>query len=467
MMRFSERTGWNTEESELALAHRLRREAGLPVADLTASNPTRCGFRYSASLLEALTDARGLDYDPQPRGLLAAREAVCRYYAEHGVALDPGQIVLTTSTSEAYSFLFRLLCDPGDEILVPQPGYPLFDFLATLDDVRIKAAPLVYDDGWQIDFEGLRRAITPRTRAIVVVHPNNPTGHFTKRWEAEELAAICRERGLSLIVDEVFLDYGMGAATEAGGEWGRTSAGRETRATAGLETGATKETGVGSFAEGLEGVLVFVVSGLSKIGGLPQMKAAWIVATGPNTAQAPIRLAAQVPNQTAAQGPNQLATQAPNRAAAQAPNQPAAQAPNQPALERLEVIADTFLSMNAPVQWALPHWLGGRAEIQEQIRRRVSANLVELDRQLAGLPSLQRLRVEGGWYAVLRVPALEPDEQTVLALLERGVWVHPGYFFGLPESGWLVVSLLGPEAEFDDGMVTVTNYFRTNQERNF
>jgi aspartate/methionine/tyrosine aminotransferase len=427
-MRFSERTGWNTEESELARAHRLRREAGLPIADLTASNPTRCGFRNSASLLDALTDARALDYDPQPRGLLAAREAVCRYYADHGLAIDPDQIVLTTSTSEAYSFLFRLLCDPGGEILVPQPGYPLFDFLATLDDVRIKGAPLVYDDGWQIDFEGLRRAITPQTRAIVVVHPNNPTGHFTKAWEAEELARVCRASGLSLIVDEVFLDYGMGA-------------GRETRATAGQEAGATKQTDAtkeigaeresggeaGSFAFGLEGVPVFVVSGLSKIAGLPQMKAAWIVATGPEKAQAP----------------------------------------KQSALDRLEVIADTFLSMNAPVQWALPAWLAGRAEIQEQIRARVSANLAVLDRRLAGHPALQRLRVEGGWYAVLRVPALEPDEQTVLALLGRGVWVHPGYFYGFPESGWLVVSLLGEEAEFDAGMVTVTNYYGTNQEGNF
>jgi aspartate/methionine/tyrosine aminotransferase len=404
-MRFSARTGWNTEESDLARAYRLRRQAGLPIADLTASNPTRCGFKYPDSLLDTLTDARALDYDPQPRGLLAAREAVCRYYADHGVTLDSSQIVLTTSTSEAYSFLFRLLCDPGGEILVPQPGYPLFDFLATLDDVRIKAAPLVYDGGWQIDFESLRRAMTPQTRAIVVVHPNNPTGHFTKPWEAEELARICRAHELSLIVDEVFLDY-----REQGNEGTREREGREQ----------------GSFAAGLEGVPVFVVSGLSKIAGLPQMKAAWIAVTGPERAQAA----------------------------------------KQPALDRLEVIADTFLSMNAPVQWALPAWLAGRAEIQEQIRKRVSANLAELDRQLATLPTLERLAVEGGWYAVLRVPALGPDEQTVLALLERGAWVHPGYFFGLPESGWLVVSLLGTEADFSTGMVTITNYFRTNQGGN-
>jgi aspartate/methionine/tyrosine aminotransferase len=302
--------------------------------------------------------------------------------------------VLTTSTSEAYSYLFRLLCDPGSEILVAQPGYPLFDFLAVLDDVRLKAAPLVYDQGWQIDPEGFRRAITAETRAIVVVHPNNPTGHFTKPWEAEELAQFCREGEVSLIVDEVFLDYGFSRGT-VGGSW--------------------------SFALGLEGAPVFVVSGLSKIAGLPQMKAAWMVATGPGSA---------------------------------------------PALDRLEVIADTFLSMNAPVQCALPKWLEGRGGIQEQIRARLAANLAELDRQLERLPMVRRLEVEGGWYAVLRIPALRPDEQTALALLERGVWVHPGHFFGMAESGWLVVSLLGPEGEFSTGVTGLVDYFRTHQGGN-
>jgi aspartate/methionine/tyrosine aminotransferase len=382
-MRFSERTNWNTEESELGRAHRLRVASGEPIADLTASNPTRCGFTYDSALLAALTNPQALDYDPQPRGLLSAREAVCGYYADHGVTLQPEQIILTTSTSEAYSFLFRLLCDAGSEILVVQPGYPLFDFLAVLDDVRLKAAPLVYDHGWQIDAEAIRRAITPRTRAIVLVHPNNPTGHFTKPWEAAELARLCRDFDLALIVDEVFLDYGFG--------------------------------GVGkSFATGLEGVPVFVVSGLSKIAGLPQMKAAWIVAAGPEA---------------------------------------------RTALDRLEVIADTFLSMNAPVQHALPKWLEGRAAIQQQIRARVAANLAELDQQLARLPEVSRLEVEGGWYAVLRIPALGPDEQTVLALLERGVWVHPGYFFGMAESGWLVVSLLAAEAEFSAGVAGMVEYF--------
>ena len=256
--------------------------------------------------------------------------------------------------------------------------------------MRLKAAPLIYENGWQIDAEGIRRAITARTRAIAVVHPNNPTGHFTKPWEAAELARLCRESGLSLIVDEVFLDYGIAA-------------------------------GGASFASGLEGVPVYVVSGLSKIAGLPQMKAAWIAVTGPGQEQA---------------------------------------------LARLEVIADTFLSMNAPVQWAIPAWLAGRAAIQDQIRKRVAANLATLDRELAVLAAVERLAFEGGWYAVLRVPAVQPDEQTVLALLERGAWVHPGHFFGMPESGWLVVSLLAPEREFSNGVGILIDYFRTNQAGN-
>jgi alanine-synthesizing transaminase len=399
-MRFSERTGWNTEESELARAHRLRLEAGLPIADLTASNPTRCGFRYPAGLLDALHDPRALDYDPQPKGLRMARQEVCKYYAGHGVVLDPEQIVLTTSTSEAYSFLFRLLSDPGSEIIILQPGYPLFDFLAALDDVQLKPAPLIYENGWQIDFSGVQRAISGKTRAIVLVHPNNPTGHFTKPWEAEEIARLCREFNLSLIVDEVFLDY------EDAGNKGPREQGNER---------------AGSFASGLEGVPVFVVSGLSKIAGLPQMKAAWIVATGPEREQA---------------------------------------------MTRLEIIADTFLSMNAPVQWALPTWFEQRRQIQEQIRTRVAANLASLDRQLAAAPAVQRLKVEGGWYAVLRIPAIEPDEHKVLALLERGVWLHPGYFFGMPESGWLVMSLLAPEAEFSNGVSILINYFRKDQRSN-
>ena len=209
-MRFSARTAWDVAETRLARALRERRAAGLPVADLTASNPTRCGFQYDeAGILAALGDREALVYDPDPRGMRRAREAVCEYYAARGAEVGAEQIFLTTSTSEGYSWLFRLLCDAGDEVLIAAPSYPLFDFLAQMEDVRLVAYPLVYDHGWQIDFAGLRERVTARTRAVVVVHPNNPTGHFTKEAERRELEGICAELGLGLVVDEVFLDYGM------------------------------------------------------------------------------------------------------------------------------------------------------------------------------------------------------------------------------------------------------------------
>jgi alanine-synthesizing transaminase len=428
-MRFSRRTRWNTEETALARAHRRRLAAGLPLADLTASNPTRCGFTYPADLLDALRDPRALDYDPQPRGSLAARQAVCGYYASHHAAVTPDQLLLTTSTSEAYSFLFRLLCDPGDEILVPQPGYPLFHFLAGLDDVKLKPSPMVYAHGWQIDPEGIRRSITPRTRALVLVHPNNPTGHFTKPWEVAELARLCREHALALIVDEVFLDYPLDPSFPEP-SLPHPFAGSSGERVGGMKPQSTPAA-PRTFASGFDGALadvpVFVVSGLSKIAGLPQMKAAWIVAAGP------------VQNR-------------------------------EESLARLEVIADTFLSMNAPIQCALPAWLASRSGLQRQIQARVAANLAELDRQLARVPApqrlVQRLALEGGWYAILRIPALAPDEATVLALLERGVWVHPGYFFSLPESGWLVLSLLPPVTEFRSGVTEVVDYLHKNQRSN-
>jgi alanine-synthesizing transaminase len=405
-MKFSKRTEWDTEESDLARTYRERLAAGLPVYDLTASNPTRCGFDYPADLLSPLADVAAFDYDPDPRGSLRAREAVCRYYRRHGASIEPEQIVLTTSTSEAYGYLFKLFCDPGDTVLVPQPSYPLFDFLAEAEAVKLAYVPLVYDHGWQLDLEGLRRQIRSTTRAVVLVHPNNPTGHFTKLDEARELAAICREHGLALIVDEVFLDYGLEIAGRPEAEDIKTFTARD------LE------------------IPVFIVSGISKICGLPQMKAAWLVAVGPGS---------------------------------------------QTALERLEVLADTYLSMNAPVQCALPVWLDSRVGIQEQIRLRVRRNLAALDQTLSEQGRngdigkvedgvlVNRLRVEGGWYAVLRIPAIQRDEQTVRELLDLGVWVHPGYFFGMGTAGWLVVSLLAAIGEFSEGISLLVNYLQRNQ----
>jgi alanine-synthesizing transaminase len=385
---FSTRTAWDVSETELAKAIAERRELGLPLFDLTASNPTRCRFSYDeAAILSSLADRDALIYDPNPRGMLRAREAVAGYYTAHRAEVNPAHIVLTTSTSEAYSYLFRLLCDPGDEVLIAQPSYPLFDFLAQLESVRLVPYPLFYDHGWRLDAESLRRQITLRTRVIALVHPNNPTGHFTKDAEREELEALSAERGLALIVDEVFLDYPI--------------------------TGHVSR----SFACGPHPVLTFVLSGLSKIAALPQMKAAWIAPFGP--------------------GPD-LAH----------------------ALDRIEVIADTFLSMNAPVQCALPDWLAGRAAIQGQISRRVQSNLRSLDLELSAQTMISRLKVEAGWYAVLRVPALASGEELAVRLIRKhGVSIHPGYFFGFSGDGWLVVSLLGPEEEFHAGVRLLSRFF--------
>src|SRR5579862_9377921 len=374
------------EETRLARALRERRAAGLPLLDLTASNPTQCGFHYDEpGILAALTDPRAMSYGPDPRGMPAAREAVCRYYAEHGAAVPEENVFLTTSTSEAYSWIFRLLCDAGDEVLIAQPSYPLFDFLAQLDDVRLRPYPLFYDHGWHIDLSSLRERITDRTKAIAVVHPNNPTGHWTR--DRRELEELCAEHGLALIVDEVFLDYTLSNSPGT------------------------------SFVTGEHPALTFVLSGISKIAALPQMKAAWIAAAGPE---------------------NQLT----------------------PALERLEVIADTFLSMNAPVQCALETWLRGAGAIQDQIQKRTRTNLGALDEVLAAFPAVTRLQVEAGWYAVLRVPALGRDEELAVRLIEEyGVSVHPGYFFGFSGEGWLIVSLLTPGADFRTGVEQICTLF--------
>jgi aspartate/methionine/tyrosine aminotransferase len=378
--RFSTRTSWDIAESSYAAAVREVRASGRRVYDLTLSNPTRCGFSYDAeALLGPLRDPRALVYDPDPRGMAGARKAVAGYYLGHGARVSADDLILTTSTSESYSFLFRLLCDAGDEVLVAQPSYPLFDFLADLDDVRLRPYPLFYDHGWWIDFAELERAITPRTRAILVVHPNNPTGHWTGAGERERLEAICVRHGMALIVDEVFLDYPLRELTPP----------------------------PQSFACGTHPALTFVLSGLSKIAGLPQMKVAWIAALGPERERAE-------------------------------------------ALARLEIVADTFLSMNAPVQLAMPSWLAGRGALQVQIGERARGNLATLRRIATESPGrLQVLEVDAGWSAVLGLPGCVGETECAERLVrERGVIVHPGSFYGMAEASRVVVSLIGPAEEF-------------------
>lgn len=385
--KFSERTGWDVGESEFSAAVRRARAAGGRLIDLTVSNPTVCGFRYDAeTTLGALGSAEALRYDPDPRGMRVAREAVAGYYREHGAQVDADEVVLTTSTSEAYSFVFRLLCDAGDEVLIARPSYPLFDFLAELDDVRLGTYPLLYDDGWWIDFAELERAIGPRTRAVVVVHPNNPTGHATSRVERERMEEVCARRGLALVVDEVFLDYPVGGAMES------------------FAVGAASGSALSSHP-----VPTFVLSGMSKIAGLPQMKCAWVAVCGPAEVKAE-------------------------------------------ALGRMEVVADTFLSMSAPVQLALPAWMAGRVSVRDQIAGRVRANVRAIRES-----GVEMLQMEAGWSAVLRLPQ-RSGEAAAMELLEAGVVVHPGEFYGIAERGRVVVSLIGGEGEFREGMGVVREW---------
>ena len=382
MHTFSRRTAWDLSPSDLSTAiasgRLLANEEGRELIDLTISNPTACGFSYdSESLFAPLSNPLALTYDPDPRGLRSARESVSAYYADHNAQVDPNNFLLTTSTSEAYSFLFRLLCDPGDEVLVAQPSYPLFDFIATLDDIRLTPYPLFYDFGWWIDFAELERRITPRTRAILLVHPNNPTGHWTHLPERERLEDLCVRHNLALIVDEVFLDYPIAGYAIPPADPAK------------------------SFATGPHPALTFVLSGISKIAALPQMKVAWLATFGPNDLKSE-------------------------------------------ALARLEVISDTFLSMNAPAQHALPTWLATRHDIQRQIRERVAANLVIL-----AASSLELYHLEAGWAAVFKPREAEP----ALRLLEdHGVIVHPGAFYGMTDRRLIVISLITPERDFAAGI---------------
>jgi len=386
-MIFADRTNWDLGHNRLSEALEKHRAAGKSFIDLTMSNPTECGFRYdSEKILAALGNREALRYEPNPRGLVVARRAVTDYYSRFAASangkIDLDDIFLTTSTSEAYSFLFRVLCNPGDEILIPEPSYPLFSFLADIQDVEAVSYPLGYDEneGWHIDFHAVERAITSRTRGVIVVHPNNPTGHFTKAHEIARLNAICAARDIALIADEVFLDFALEGDTPR------------------------------SFAAN-DGALTFTMSGLSKIAGLPQMKAAWVIVSGMELLK-------------------------------------------RKALERLEVIADTYLSMNAPVQLALPVFLLQQPRsFQQQVMERVRGNLEEMDGQLTEQKDCERLRIEGGWYAVLHVPAIRSDEELAIEMLTaKDVYVHPGHFYDFPSEGYLVVSLITPESDFGEGM---------------
>ncbi|MFB3906527.1 MAG: pyridoxal phosphate-dependent aminotransferase [Acidobacteriota bacterium] len=381
---FSQRTSYSFAKNPLALALDARRKQRLEILDLTESNPTRVGFAYpEAAILKALGTPRSLVYQPEAFGLKSAREAVAAYYRERGKEVETRQIVLTASTSEAYSFLFKLLADPDDQVLIPQPSYPLFDFLARLNSVRTAQYPLVYDGSWRLDRSALTASLDSRTRAIVVVSPNNPTGSRLEHDDWQWLADLCADRQAPLIWDEVFHDYPLENEGQVFNPLHRPD------------------------------VPAFLLNGLSKTAGLPQLKLAWIIVTGP-------------------------------------------EAFRRAALERLEIVADTFLSVGTPVQHALSGLLALRFSIQKEIRARLLENLAALRRTLAG-SAAEVLPIEAGWCAVVRLPRVRSEDQWVVDLLEHsGTLIHPGYFYDFQEEPFGVLSLLPLPSVFERGVKALT-----------
>ena len=374
---FSARLHWDLQPNSISKLLAVKRAAGIGILDLTESNPSHAGLAMPAdAIVAAFADPAILRYSPDSAGLRSAREAVAAYYGD----VDSEQILLTTSTSEAYSFLFKLLTDPGDEVLVPQPSYPLFDFLAGLELVRVVRYPLVYHGDWEIDFEALTARVGPKTRALVLVNPNNPTGSFLKRHQLDALVDLCRERQIAIISDEVFADYAFG---------------EDPRLVHSLRF--------------CDSVLTFCLSGLSKVVGLPQMKLGWMVVSGPQALRAE-------------------------------------------AFTRLELIADTYLSVGTPVQVAAPKLLAAGRAVRQQIRDRTARNLAALRATLPDDSPLRVLNVEAGWYAILEIPRVRSEEEWTLRLLEHyNVLVQPGFFYDFESEGFLVVSLLTPETAFDQG----------------
>lgn len=386
-IRYSDRLRRELAPSRLADLLADKRRRGEAILDLTESNPTRAGIDYPRQdILNALSSPAALRYEPHARGLAVAREAIAQYYLEHGLPVPFDGIHLTASTSEAYAFLFKLLADPWDEVLVPIPSYPLVEFIAALEHVRLAPFNLRYDDsaGWSVDFASLEAALSPRSRALIFVNPNNPTGSYLTLEDRALLARFCVENRLGLIVDEVFLDFP-------------------------LRDDVTPRSAL----ESAEGALVFVLSGLSKILALPQAKLSWIVTAGPSELV-------------------------------------------EGTLFRLDLIADTFLSVGTAVQHAAPSLFPLRTSLQRQIVERCRANTALLAGAADARGGIRLLRADGGWYAVLRVPELKNEEAFALECLEnRDVYLHPGYFFDFRETGYLVFSLLTPSAVFQEGLSRV------------
>lgn len=371
---YSQRLSWSFSANSLTQLLAGKRAAGTPLFDLTVSNPTQCLPDYPhEEIQQAFGQIQDFSYHPDPFGSELARSAIADYYRGHAISIAPHQLLLTASTSEAYTHLFKLLCDPGDEILTPLPSYPLFDYLAALESVRTVPYHLRYDGAWHLDFSSLRLGINNRTKAIIVVNPNNPTGTFCTSAEQSELLQLAKQFRLPIISDEVFADY---------------------RITPGMQLAKP-------FADN-DDVLSFSLNGLSKAAGMPQMKLAWIALGGPAEARRTAR-------------------------------------------ERLEIIADTYLSVGTPVQYGLPRLLAIGDSIRQRLLQTIKRNLAVVDESVKNT-AIQRLRLDGGWSVILQLPRIMTEEHWVRELLlEQDVLVQPGYFFDMESEAYIVLSLITPE----------------------
>lgn len=386
MKPFSTRLPWEQTPNLFTKLLQENREQSIPLVDLTESNPTQVGLfsSHNGTWLDSLCNPNNLQYQPNSQGLWKAREAIAQDYQLRGFSPNPHHLVLCASTSEAYSWLFQLLCNANQEVLCPRPSYPLFEHLAQLSLVHAKPYDLFYEDRWRLQVASLQQAVTPHTKAVIAVHPNNPTGSFLEKAEAHQLLGFCREHQLALIVDEVFLDYGIQP--------------HPLRASSFVKE--AKE----------QGVLCFVLSGLSKVLGMPQLKLGWICVMGPE----PLRSQAQ---------------------------------------QGLEWIADTFLSVNTPVQWALPTLLSQRTDLQQKIHQRLSSNLLFLQQKTHDT-ACQILQAEGGWSAIVRLPNIMTEEEWVLLFLQEDhILCYPGHFFELPEEPYVIISLLVETHLFQEGVM--------------
>ena len=392
MNMFSLRTNWPSEKNPLMSLLEDLKAQKVKIFDLTESNPTRAGFRYPArQILRPLFKSQNLLYHPEPLGNIKARETVAKMYQRQGISIDPSQVMLTASSSEAYSFLFRLLLNPGDAVLFPSPSYPLFDFLTQLNDAQMDFYSLGYEDQWKINKEAFQCVVTGKTKAVTLVSPNNPTGCFIKAEELKFVNEACRKNDMAIICDEVFLDYVF-----------------------------AEQKGEAKSLAGNKEVLTFTLGGLSKSLGLPQMKVSWTIVNGP---------AEQV----------------------------------QEALKRLEIIADTYLSVNTPCQNALGDWLMFKDKIQKQIKVRIEKNKKALGAFCQKAP-LNLLHSDGGWYGILELPSGACEETWALDLLQKHhVFVHPGYFFDFSQGAHIILSYLTPENIFREGLECLGKYSLSKQ----